>query len=469
MKTSLFLIQRKFRFSLAALLLVLPQTLTLAQELSPVRQLGQATATNPYQLTPEGGVRPRERELAGNTIAGSSAVGSRESTSELSPWFEGMSDLAEQSIKSSAWGLHYGITTSYEYDDNFTLGRPTIFPPGGYSEGDTSIVSVSPYAVLTYGEPGHGVDFQLRYSPEYRWYSNENLDPSLNHTLSADLGINGTRSRVTVGLSYSHTEGANIEVGDLVTADLIGLQIGASYDISDKTSVGATVSTQISEYDIFNSFSIFGVGLYADYAVTPKTRLGLGVGYDHTEQKRNQAADAFNLNLRLNWAATAKMGVFGSFGVEQREYEGGASTTSPIFRLGISYNPTDKAALQLAAYRKALPSIGINDGMYYGTGVAVTGTYLVTSKISANLSIGFENSEYDSTVSDVAVDREDNYFFIRPTINYWISEHLSLSLFYQYSNNDSSGLSRNSITSGTTPLTNSYERNQFGVSLTLAY
>jgi hypothetical protein len=419
-----------------------------AQELTPVRQLGQGgTAANPYDIASDGLVKRQQREISPNALA--SAQG--HSSDNVDAWWAGMDDLAVSTMTESNWHFRFGLTAAYEYDTNFAMRA--------VDEAETQIISVSPYGVLSYGEQGSGIDFQLRYAPEFRWFSNEAIEELVNHTLSTSLGINGARSRISVYANYNHNEGGNIEVGNLVTSDIFTIGSLASYDVSDKTTVGGTLKYSLSEYDAFNSFSVFNTTLFADYAITPKTRLGLSVGYEHVEQDLNLSADAFNASIRASWAATDRIRVDATVGVENREFDGGESFTTPAGDVGIGYNISDKANVRLSAYRRATPSIGAANTMFYSTGVALSGTVQATDKVGLRLVTGFENAQYESTsgVGGVGSDREDDYFFIRPSISYTISSHWSLNLFYQYSDNDSS--IAGSI----------FERSQVGLSITLAY
>lgn len=421
--------------------------LAKAQELTPVRQLGQGgTAANPYEIAADGQVRRQQRERAPNSISAAAQPGAP--TGEAGAWWEGMSSLAEQSMKESLWKFRFGLTVAYEYDDNFTMAL--------VDERETSIISASPYGVLSLGEPGSGVDFQIRYAPEFRWFSDSSIDEIVNHNLSASLGLNGGHSHLTVDTSYTHNEGGNIETGSLVTSDVFTIGSLASYDISSKTTIGGTVRYTISEYDAFNSHDIFTARLFADYAVTPKTRLGLSIGYDHWEQEKNPASDAFNASLRATWAATDKISVNGTIGGEHREFDGGESFTTPVGDLGITYRISDKASLRLSGYRRATPSIGTVGTIFYSTGVALSGSVHATDRIGFTLTTGLENAKYEATTGP-AINREDDYLFIRPSISYSINSHLSMSFFYQFSTNSSNVAA------------SEFDRNQVGISLTLAY
>ncbi|MCW0221077.1 MAG: MtrB/PioB family outer membrane beta-barrel protein, partial [Prosthecobacter sp.] len=85
-------------------------------------------------------------------------------------------------------------------------------------------------------------------------------------------------------------------------------------------------------------------------------------------------------------------------------------------------------------------------------------SYMVTDRIRIGMSAGYEVSEYEATDTGGVIDREDTYFFVRPTITYTFNSHLSANLFYQYSTNDSS-----------TGPGSSFDRNQIGLYLSLAF
>lgn len=415
-----------------------------AQEPTPVRQLGQGgTAANPFDLTKDGIVQRQQREVAPGTLAGA------QTASTTDEWWSGMSSLAEESMTESNWKFRFGVTAAYEYDTNFAMAA--------VDERETQIISVSPYGTLTYGEQGSGIDFQLRYAPEFRWFSNSDIEEVINHTLSGMLGINGARSRVSINAAYNHNEGGNVEVGNLVTSDIFTIGSLATYDVTPKTTLGNTLRYTHSEYDAFNSNTVFNTTVFADYAFTPKTRLGISLGYEHVEQDTSLTADAFNISMRASWAITDRMRLNATVGVEDRQFDDGESFTTPVGDLGLSYQISDKSSVQMTVYRRATPSIGQSSTIFYATGIAVSGRVQASDRIGFSLTAGFENSVYESTATGPTNDREDDYFFIRPAVTYTISEHWRMNFYYQFSDNDSTIV--NSI----------FDRSQVGVSVTLSY
>jgi|GEM_PF-2126884 len=434
-------------YPLLAIICITSLGTTNAQENTPVRQLGQGgTSANPFEIGSDGEIQRRKRELPQGSISSDSQSSS---LSDSDAWWQGMSELAESSINKSNWSFKYGLTASYEFDDNFAM-RST-------DEQETSIYAVSPFGVLSYGESGSGIDFQLRYAPEFRWFSDSSISNIVNHNISTQLGFNGSKSRVALTGGYTINEGGNVEVGSLVTSNIFDIGLQANYDITPKTSLGMNLKYTDSEFDTFNSFSKSLAVFYADYKVTDKTRLGLSVGYDHIEQDLNPSSDAYNLSLRAAWTITSRMSLNATVGGEYREFEGGEEFAEPVGDIGVSYSLTDKSSLRVSAYRRATHSIGLANSMFYATGIALTANVKATDKLSLSLTTGFENAVYENTAGAGGIDREDDFLFIRPSVSYIISKNWNVNLFYQYSQNES-----NQINSG-------FDHNQVGISVTVTY
>ncbi len=431
-----------------------------AQEATPARQLGTgSTLLNPGRLDDAGAVKyeryrdspelpplPPDPVMAATTTA----------EGELLPWWEGMEEVADHSIRSGSWRHRAGISASWVHDDNFQLAAQ------GGGKRSTQVYAVSPYLQLSKGEPGHGLDFQFQYAPEYSTFSDASIDPILNHSISSSLGLNGARSRVLVNASYNRREGGNVEVGGLVSSDVGSIGLQASYDYSPKTSFGVSLGSSYTSYERFNSFADINLSAHVDYAATAKTRVGFGLGYNLVDQQRSRSQNAVNANLRLNWAASAKLSLSAALGGEFRSFAGGESIVTPNGTIAASYAPTAKLSLQLSLYRRATPSIVLQDSLYYATGGALTAAYNVTARASMTVGFGYELSPYESTVEGVRQDREDRYYFVRTGLSYSLRHNLGLNLFYQWSENDSNSTRAFNQPAG-------FKRSQVGASLSYLF
>jgi hypothetical protein len=193
-----------------------------------------------------------------------------------------------------------------------------------------------------------------------------------------------------------------------------------------------------------------------DYKVTPKTQLGIGAGYNNSPVEEGSSSEAVNVSGRLSWQMTEKISLRGSAGWERRKNEevraaivpgkeddagsaDGITQDSPIFNLGMLYALRENTSVTLDTYRSFRPSISEINQTFYSTGVVLSLSQRIHDRFSCTLSAGYESAEYEGAVEGVVADRTDNYWYVRPQISYTIGSRLTLSAYYQYSENDSKG------------------------------
>ena len=117
-----------------------------------------------------------------------------------------------------------------------------------------------------------------------------------------------------------------------------------------------------------------------------------------------------------------------------------------------------KTSATLGVGRSFHPSASLANQSYFSNDVVLSVTQHVTERVMFSLATGYEFADYEATAANVIATREDNFYFIRPTVTYAISRSLSSSFFYQFSKDDSTGNGASS-----------FERNSAGVMLNYAF
>ena len=110
-----------------------------------------------------------------------------------------------------------------------------------------------------------------------------------------------------------------------------------------------------------------------------------------------------------------------------------------MFGVGATYLPFDSMSIHLDGYRRVRPSAIFNDANYSVTGVVVSVRQRVLHRFYFTLAGGYEATEYDSIDDDSAFnrDRDDHYFFVRPSVEFRVGDRTSVELSYEHRNNDS--------------------------------
>jgi hypothetical protein len=137
---------------------------------------------------------------------------------------------------------------------------------------------------------------------------------------------------------------------------------------------------------------------------------------------------------------TAKLALYASGGVEFRQFDGNRNTyDSPVFEVGLTYHPFSGTTFSLAAGRQIYPSGYVNNQDFGSTYVTGRFQQRLFHRVYFGLGAGYENSDYISTNRNVNATRNDDYWFIEPSVDVLITRWLSAGVYYlhrEQSSND---------------------------------
>ena len=244
--------------------------------------------------------------------------------------------------------------------------------------------------------------------------------------------------------NFSEATGGNREVNAITTTRSFSNSLRFRYDYSEKTSFDLKFANDASIVESFQNTYRYEVASGMRYQILPKTNIGFeGVGgiLESPSSPRQYYQEA---RFRLSYAATGKLTLKFSGGVEVMEFEGDNSIkATPVFSLGLSYQPFDGTTLNLAAYRNIIGSNATagQDIIATGFGIAVDQRFF--QKFVAGVSFGYEHDEYFATTDEFPTDRVDNYLYVRPTLRYSFVRWFSVNVFYEFRKNTSNQATSN--------------------------
>jgi hypothetical protein len=137
------------------------------------------------------------------------------------------------------------------------------------------------------------------------------------------------------------------------------------------------------------------------------------------------------VNARLNYQATAKLGVYASAGAEFRQFDGSRGTyTTPVFELGLTHHPFEGTTINLAAGRRIYNSGFLPNQDFADTYVVGRFQQRLFHRLYFGLGGGYENSDYFAARNNVSAPRNDDYWFIEPSLDVLITRWLSAGVYY---------------------------------------
>ena len=337
------------------------------------------------------------------------------------------------------------LNVSAYYDDNLTLKDGP--------ELEDFVWRISPGALFGAGEfRDKGNYVTLDYTPTAAFYTKYNEYSSLDHMVDFNAGWKTSKLTLGLGQSYEIANGKQIEASGFVEQESYITDLTTRYDLSDKTSfdlngrqmlIDSTERVLNGQDNQFNSINEWDVEGWGDYKATEKVSVGAGVivGWRDIRAYANGAATAPDspnqtfqqIAVRSAYEVSEKVDLIGSVGLYFSQFQdSGSESPTFVFNLGGSWQPLQNTLVSLEAYRRDYPSYVLGGQNYISTGFRASLRQAFLEKYSAGLAMGYESSDYSDPDDSSASDRQDDYFWVRPTLNYEINERMDAGVFYQF-------------------------------------
>ena len=234
--------------------------------------------------------------------------------------------------------------------------------------------------------------------------------------------------------SFYDTTGlwANTDASGPTRVNIFYTRLRADYQLTGKMFLQGEFDSPTYVYpNHISDYTIAG-GLYLYYNWLPKLSVGIGGTFGYTwvdDPSTNQTFE--QINLRLNYEVTAKLSLYASGGVEFRQFDGNRDTyDSPVFEVGAAYRPFSGTNISLVAGRRIYPSGYVANQDFGATYVAARFQQRLFHRFYLGLGAGYEHSNYFSTDRDVNATRDDDYWFIEPSLDVLITRWLSAGVYY---------------------------------------
>jgi len=357
---------------------------------------------------------------------------------------------AETIYSAEAGGrFHYafGLTVRGVWDDNIFLSHT--------NRVSDYYFAIEPWITLGWGDMAgrsHAY-FRLDYMPSIILFTDHSGEDAVNHLIHLEGGYHFGRLTLSaiqdIAIldsanlnSFVDTTGlfANVDASAQTRLNLFNTRLRAAYDLTAKVYLQAELDIPIFNYPDGISDGTVAGGLYIYYKWLPKVSVGIGgtFGYNWVEDPSTDQTFE-QVNLRLLYDATAKLSIYASAGVEFRQFDGNRGDyVSPVFEVGATYHPFSGTNFTLAAGRRIYNSGYLADQDFGGTYVVGRFQQRLFRRVYLGLTAGYENDNYISTDSDVSATRNDDYWFIEPSVDVLITRWLSAGVYYLHRQDASS-------------------------------
>jgi hypothetical protein len=358
----------------------------------------------------------------------------------------------EESYSPQSRRFQYGLLLRVRgvYDDNINISH--------FNRISDYYLAIEPTITLGLGDIFERGENYLRfdYTPSIFLYLDHSEDDAVQHLIRLEGHHRFSRLDLTMAQDIQILDGAdlggtadggitgafaNVDVSRRTRVDIYSTQLKAAYEITGKTSLSGGLNSTITDYPDLISSEVISGNLFINYAYSEKLSVGLGgtAGYDFVDNP-NPDQTFEQANMRLSYQATGKLSFNASGGVEFRQFEHSSRGVyiSPVFEIDAAYQPFVATSLTLALSRRTLNSAVLADQDFASTTISVGARQRVFQRIYLGLNVGYQNSDYFSTISAVSANRTDDYYFVQPAVDVMITRFWSIGAYYLHRQDESS-------------------------------
>ena len=339
--------------------------------------------------------------------------------------------VRQDQVKHDGWEL--GTLISAAYDSNIFLSssKPTsdmvfrIGPVIAYSTSDSTT--------------GEGGFIKVAYHPTAVIYATNNSDNRIDHQALLTAGWRGKVIQLTYKGAIQKLGDATADTGRLTDRVEFENELRAAWRPREKVTLEWAIGNQQSDYSdptLFSSNKIY-TEIASRYAYSPKTQIGLAYQVAQFKVLGSPDHDTQQLTGAIDWQPREKIRILLKAGAEYRKVAND-SQINPVLESRVEWTSREGTSVYITAYQRQETSAYYAGQIYNAKGVTAGISQRLSEKWATRLETGFEKATYSQVSGSGASGRSDRIWFVRPALEYKISDESNIAVFYRVSNDSSS-------------------------------
>lgn len=332
-------------------------------------------------------------------------------------------------------GLDLGILISTAYDDNVFVSKSK--PVG------TTAFSIAPSLAYTKGDAkdGEGGYIQFAYRPTGVIYSNSMPNDRIDQTAAIKAGWRGEVSKITYTGTFAKLGDATADTGQQTVRVEFSNEIRTAWTPREKLTLELAAVEGQSNYknpalfDSSRTYAEFAIR----YAYSPKTELGIAYQIGRFDVNGASGQTTNQVTAAIDWKPREKIHIVLRAGAEHCD-TGNGSFIDPVLQGRCDWTPRQGTNLYLTAYQRMVASAYYAGQTYQLKGMTAGFSQRLGGKWNARLEGGRETTVYSNIQGSAGNERNDAIWFVRPALEYKITNESNISLYYRASYSNSNAL-----------------------------
>lgn len=345
------------------------------------------------------------------------------------------------------------------YANGLEAGR-FAFPQFGH----TNYARLAVNTIIQTVSPGITVDlgrhWTADYTPTIRFYSNDALRDSVDHSASLVGSVFYEDWLLGLSQTFLLTDSSLAETAEQTRQELYETRLTASHQLSEKYSTDLLLRQQLTFVSGAQNSRTWSTLDWLNYQVGKRVYAGIGAGLGYVNVDVGPDQIYEQLLGRLQWRVSEKVSLSVHAGLDYRQFldDGFSSPLNPIFGGSLQYQPFEHTQITLSADRSVSSSdyfLAAQSSETTTVSLNVNQRFLEKFYLSAG--VGYTHTDFSGSFGGNSTVRADDNYFLTARISRNFLKRGNVSVSYQYGDNYSSLPGYN------------YRSNQVGVEVGFAY
>ncbi len=338
--------------------------------------------------------------------------------------------VQQDQVKHDGWEL--GTLISAAYDSNIFLSssKPT----------SDMVFRIGPVIAYSTGDPAtaEGGFVKVAYRPTAVIYAENDSDNRVDQQALLTAGWRGKTTELTYKGAIQKLGDATADTGRQTDRLEFENELRAAWRPREKLTLEWAIGNQQSSYSdstLFDSNKIYSE-IVSRYAYSPKTQLALAYQVARFQVQGSPDQDTQQLAAGFDWQPREKIRILLKAGAEYRKVAKD-SQVNPILESRVEWTPREGTSIYVTAYQRQTTSAYYAGQIYNAKGVTAGVSQRLSAKWTARVEGGFEKATYSQVSGSGASGRNDRIWFVRPALEYKLTEEANVALFYRASKDSS--------------------------------
>lgn len=330
-------------------------------------------------------------------------------------------------------GLELGAVLSVAYDSNIYLSRK--------NEVHDQLTRIGASVAYAKGDPkeGEGGFIKFAYQPTGVVYAENRDGNRVDQIAAMSTGWKWSSASLAYSVSAKNLGDATPDTGQQTDRLEFDHEVLAAWSPRQKITLELAAGSRDFKYSdpsLYDSSETF-VRSAIRYAYSPKTQIGLAYQIGDLKVDGGNSQKLQQITADLAWQPREKIKINLKAGLEHRNSKSG-SESNPLLDGKIEWSPRVGTQIYLSGYQRQQASAYYAGQNYESVGVSAGVSQRLGNHWSARVEAGKEKVDYSRVSGAGSAGRNDTIWFVRPALDYKLTDAFDVSIFYQISNDSSS-------------------------------